>query len=38
MFNKIIRSRRFVVVHKIKKINFIDILAIANIVVIFKRS
>ena len=38
IFNKIINNRRFVIIHKIKKINFVDVLTIVNIVVIFKRN
>ena len=37
MFNKVISSRRFVIIHKIKKVNFVDVSAIVDIVVV-KRS
>ena len=38
IFYKIINNRRFIVIHKIEKINFVDILSIVNIAVIVKRN
>ena len=38
MFYKVINNRRFVVVHKIKKINFVNILTIADIVNIVEQN
>ena len=34
IFYKVINNRRFIVIHKIEKVNFIDILTIVNIVIV----
>ena len=38
ILDKIINNRRFIVIHKIEKVNFVDISTIVNIVVIVERN